>query len=591
MPTDITVPDLGDFKDVEVIDVLVKPGDPIEVDTPLLTIETEKATMDVPSTAAGVIKSLSLKKGDRVSKGSLIGQIEAKGASTEMAAAPAIPAKVIPPGKKETGTAEEPVSTSSLSLEESERNAQPGANKSSASSASASGSTAGAPKELTVPDLGDFKDVEVIDVLVKPGDRIAVDTPILTIETEKATMDVPSTAAGVVKSVALKKGDRVSKGSLIGQIEATSAGATAESPAKAEPTRAESADTSSAGAKGQPASSPPPKAEVARSAGGGAPAKSPTGLPPIDEAGFARAYASPSVRKFARELGADLGRIKGTGPKGRITGDDVKAFVKQALTSGSPAAAAGGAGLPKIPVVDFSKFGAIEVKALSRIAKISGPRLQASWLNVPHVWQMDEADITDLEDARNKLKGKAAKEGIKLTPLAFILRACVKALQEFPNVNSSLDPDGQNLILKKYVHLGFAADTPNGLVVPVIRDADKKDVYEIARDLATLSEKARAGKLSAAEMQGACFTVSSLGGIGGTSFTPIINAPEVAILGVARSSMKPVYQDGQFVPRLILPFTFAYDHRVIDGAAGARFTTFLAEKLADVKGLLEAVAP
>ena len=288
------------------------------------------------------------------------------------------------------------------------------------------------------------------------------------------------------------------------------------------------------------------------------------------------------MRKFARELGVDLARVKGSGLKSRITPEDVKAWVKQALASAARRRAGGGA-LPKIPEVDFSKFGAIEVKPLGRIQKISGPRLQASWLNVPHVWQMDEADITELEDARNKLKGKAAKEGIKLTPLAFILRACVKALQRVPERQRSLDAAGQNLVLKKYVHLGFAADTPNGLVVPVIRDADRKDVYELARDLAALSEKARAGKLSAAEMQGASFTVSSLGGIGGTSFTPIINAPEVAILGVARSSMKPVYQNGQFVPRLILPFTFAYDHRVIDGAAGVRFTTFLAEQLADVR--------
>ncbi len=283
----------------------------------------------------------------------------------------------------------------------------------------------------------------------------------------------------------------------------------------------------------------------------------------------------------------DLGAVKGTGLKARITPDDVKAWVKQALKAGP--AAAGGSALPKVPEVDFAKFGAVEVKPLGRIQKISGPRLQASWVNVPHVWQMDEADITDLEEMRNKLKGDASKAGVKLTPLAFILRACVKALREFPMANSSLDPSGQNLVVKKYIHLGFAADTPNGLVVPVIRDADKKDVYELARDLAALSEKARAGKLTALEMQGASFTVSSLGGIGGTSFTPIINAPEVAILGVARSSMRPVYKDGQFVPRLILPFTLAYDHRVIDGAAGVRFTTFLAERLADVKSLLEAV--
>ncbi len=451
-------------------------------------------------------------------------------------------------------------------------------------------------QDITVPDLGDFKDVEVIDVLVKPGDVIEVETPLLTIETEKATMDVPSTVAGVIQSVALKKGDRVSQGSLIAQIEAAAASGGADQAQAAQEDEQQqddkaavpSAATSAAGApsaqdspSGASQAAPPAKRpDPAPQTGPAA-----TSLPAIDEAGFARAYASPSVRRFARELGVDLVQVKGTGQKGRITSEDVKGWVKQALAS---PARSGGA-LPKVPEIDFSKFGAIEVQPLGRIQKISGPRLQASWLNIPHVWQMDEADITELEAARAELKQKAAQEGIKLTPLAFILRACVQALQEFPQVNGSLDPAGQSLVLKKYMHLGFAADTPGGLVVPVIRDADRKDIYELALELGTLSDKARKGKLSAAEMQGASFTISSLGGIGGTSFTPIINAPEVAILGVARSSMKPVYQDGQFVPRLILPFTFAYDHRVIDGASGARFTTFLAQKLADVKGLLEAV--
>ncbi|HEY7638426.1 MAG TPA: 2-oxo acid dehydrogenase subunit E2 [Steroidobacteraceae bacterium] len=435
-------------------------------------------------------------------------------------------------------------------------------------------------QDITVPDLGDFKDVEVIDVLVKAGDQIDVDTPLITLETEKATMDVPSTAAGVVKAVAIKKGDRVSKGAVIAQVEGAADGAKKTAPA-------------AASAASTPPRSKPAAAPEAPQAKAPEPQAAPTPAPAaraaavtINEAGFATAHASPSVRKFARELGVDLGGVKGSGLKGRITPDDVKAWVKQALKGGAPAA---GGALPRVPEVDFAKFGTVEVKPLGRIQRISGPRLQASWLNVPHVWQMDEADITELEETRNKLKGEATKAGVKLTPLAFILRACVKALREFPLVNTSLDASGQNLVWKKYLHLGFAADTPNGLVVPVIRDADKKDVYELARELAVLSEKARAGKLSAAEMQGASFTISSLGGIGGTSFTPIINAPEVAILGVARSSMRPVYQDGKFVPRLILPFTFAYDHRVIDGAAAVRFTTFLAQKLADVKGLLEAV--
>lgn len=436
--------------------------------------------------------------------------------------------------------------------------------------------------QLTVPDLGDFNDVEVIDVLVKPGDSIEIDTPLLTLETEKATMDVPSTAAGKLKSLAVKKGDRVSKGTVIGELEASAASAAPQ--AEAAPAAAPEPEPKATPA---PQAESAPKAQPAAAPVAPAPATASGSLPPIDEAGFARAYASPSVRKFARELGVDLTRVKGSGPKNRITPEDVKQWVKQTLATGG--SAAGGAALPKIPEVDFAKFGAIELKPLGRIQKISGPRLHASWVNVPHVWQMDEADITEMEAARKRLKDRAASEGIKLTPLAFILRACAKALQEFPNFNASLDFAGQNLVLKKYVHLGFAADTPNGLVVPVIRDANRKDIYEIARELGTLSEKARQGKLSAAEMQGASFTVSSLGGIGGTSFTPIINAPEVAILGVARSSMKPVFQDGTFVPRLILPFTLAYDHRVIDGAAGARFTTYLAQQLADANGLLEAV--
>ncbi len=314
---------------------------------------------------------------------------------------------------------------------------------------------------------------------------------------------------------------------------------------------------------------------------------------PFNEPGFSRAHAGPSVRRLARELGVDLTRVTGTGFKGRITHDDVKAFVKKALSGGgsqgSAGAAAGGAALPSVPVVDFSQFGPIETKPLTRIQKISGPRLHASWINIPHVTQFDEADITDLEELRNSLKQTAQVAGIKLTPLAFIIRACVKALQEFPLFNSSLDPNGANLILKKYIHIGFAADTPNGLVVPVVRDANQKDIYKTARQLAELSEKARGGKLSPADMQGGCFTISSLGGIGGTAFTPIINAPEVAILGVSRSAMRPVYRDNSFVPRLILPLSLSYDHRVIDGASAARFTTFLAQTLANPHLLVEAV--
>jgi pyruvate dehydrogenase E2 component (dihydrolipoamide acetyltransferase) len=440
-------------------------------------------------------------------------------------------------------------------------------------------------QKITVPDIGDFKDVEVIDVLVKPGDKVELETPLVTLETEKATMDVPSTAAGVVKSVAIKKGDRVSKGAVVVEIDASATPAAAEKPAAPAPAPAAAPPAVPPAAEAAQPAVAPKSQEVAERPASRAPIPAPV-VSSAPSATKSNSHASPSVRKFARELGADLSRVKGSAPKNRITHEDVKAWVKQALLA--PAGAGGGA-LPKIAEVDFAKFGAVEVKPLSRIQKISGPRLHASWVNVPHVWQMDEADITDLEDARAKLKAKAAKEGIKLTPLAFVMRACVKALQEYPLLNTSLDAEGKNLVYKKYIHLGFAADTPNGLVVPVVRDADKKDVYELARDLAALSEKARDGKLSAAEMQGGSFTISSLGGIGGTAFTPIINAPEVGILGVSKSSMKPVYADGKFVPRLILPFSLAYDHRVVDGAAAVRFTTFLAQRLEDVKGLLEAV--
>jgi pyruvate dehydrogenase E2 component (dihydrolipoamide acetyltransferase) len=437
-------------------------------------------------------------------------------------------------------------------------------------------------QDIQVPDIGDFKDVEVIDVLVKAGDRIEIDTPLITIETEKATMDVPSSAAGVIKSITVKKGDRVAKGAVMLSIEGAA-------PAAAVPPAAKPATNSEAPPAVQPATSVAPTAPAA------APvtiaAASSVNLPAVNEADFAKAHASPSVRRFARELGVDLSRLRGTGVKARITPDDVKQWVKQALQASAAPSAASSAALPRIVAVDFARFGEVDIKPLGRIQKISGPRLHASWVNVPHVWQQDEADITDLEATRNQLKTKALQRGIKLTPLAFIIKAVVNALREFPTLNSSLDASGQNLVFKKYLHIGFAADTPNGLVVPVIRDADQKDVYELAQDMALLSEKARIGKLGGADMQGGCFTISSLGGIGGTSFTPIINAPEVAILGVAKSSMKPVYNEktSNFDARLILPFTLAYDHRVIDGAMGVRFTTYLAKQLADVKGLLQAV--
>ena len=427
--------------------------------------------------------------------------------------------------------------------------------------------------EIRVPDIGDYKDVEVIDVAVKPGDTVAVDATLITLETEKATMDVPSTAAGVVRQVAVDRGGRVSQGDLIALVQATTAAAApAPKPAAAAPAAAP------APAAPVRAAAPPP-APVATASAATPPAP---GGPA--EPGFSRSHASPSIRRFARELGVDLAQVVGTGTKGRVTEQDVKAHVKRLLTSG--AAAAPASALPKLPVVDLAAYGPIERKPLSRIQKIAGPRLHASWVNIPHVTQFDEADITDVEAARAKMKAEAASRGVKLTPLAFVMRACVQALAAFPKFCTALDLDAGELVYRRYVHIGFAADTPNGLVVPVVRDADRLDIYGIAQALGQLSEKARAGKLTAAEMQGGCFTISSLGGIGGTAFTPIINPPEVAILGVSRSSMKPSYRDGAFVPRLMLPLSLSYDHRVIDGADAARFTSFLGTALADVPALL-----
>jgi pyruvate dehydrogenase E2 component (dihydrolipoamide acetyltransferase) len=478
--------------------------------------------------------------------------------------------------------------------------------------------------QVLVPDIGGFKDVEVIDVLVKAGQEIDKETPMITIETEKAAMDVPAPAAGRIAELKVKKGDKVSEGSLIlllesaapsaaegdkpadrqdagpskdaappGGAPAKTEAAAAPAPAKRGASKEPAAEKTSAGSASNDSATDSTRRQDAAPEVSTAPhaaddkaaaaAPAPRAAGPVDEKAFSTAYASPSVRKFARELGADLGQVKGTGPKGRITHEDVKAYVKKLLEAPAPPAAGG---LPKVPEVDFALFGAAETQPLSRIQIISGARLQASWVNLPHVTQHEDADITDMDIARVALKPKATQEGVRLTPLAFIIRACVVALKEFPRFNASLDASGKNLVLKKYFHIGFAADTPNGLLVPVIRDADRLNLFDLARALATLSDKARAGKLSAAEMQGGSFTVSSLGGIGGTAFTPIINAPEVAILGVSRSAHKPVFENGTFVPRLMLPLSLSYDHRVIDGAQAARFVVFLSQTLGNVQALL-----
>jgi pyruvate dehydrogenase E2 component (dihydrolipoamide acetyltransferase) len=545
---EVRVPDMGNFESVTVIDVLVKPGDAIDIDTPLVTLETDKATMDVPSTAKGVVEKVLVTKGGNVSAGSVVVTVKAEGAAPSAAT------------KKEGTPAPAPAPAASALVP--------------------APAAAAAPRsiDVTVPDMGNFDSVSVIDVLVRPGDNIDIDTPLATLETDKATMDVPSTAKGVVEKVHVTKGGKVGPGALVVTVKGVPAGAPTPLPAAAA-----SATSARAAAPAAPAPRPAATPGVPQSLPG------PRGLPAIDETTFGTAHASPSVRKFARELGVNLGSVRGSGEKGRILLDDVKAFVKLVM-AGGVALAAPAPALPKAYNYDPAAFGEVEVKPLNRVQKISGPRLQAAWINIPHVTQFDESDITELEKLRGSLKDKAAAAGVKVTPLAFIIEAAVRAMREFPVLNSQLDESGQNLIFKKFFNVGFAADTPNGLLVPVIKGADKLDVFAVAKALGDLSGKAREGKLPGADMQGAGFTVSSLGGVGGTMFTPIINSPEVAILGVSKSAMKPVWDGKQFVPRLMLPLSFSYDHRVIDGAMGARIAKFLADTLSKPADLLGAMS-
>jgi pyruvate dehydrogenase E2 component (dihydrolipoamide acetyltransferase) len=433
-------------------------------------------------------------------------------------------------------------------------------------------------REVQVPDIGDFDQVAVTEVLVKPGDKIEVESPLITLESDKATMDVPSPWAGTVKEVKLAAGAKVGKGASILILEVAEP---AEKPAPAPPAPAPE--------KGRPAAPAPEKAPSPPAPTPERPPPSPERPPaappaPIDESSFAKAYAGPAVRRFARELGVDLGRLRGSGRGARILREDVQAYVKSALAS--RAGAAGGLALPEMPRVDFAKFGEIEERPLGRIKRLTAQNVHRSWLHVPHVTQHDEADITELEAFRKEHAAEAQEQGFKLTPLVFIMKACVAALRAHPEVNSSLAPSGDGLILKKYFHIGIAVDTPEGLVVPVVRDVDQKGIFELARELAEVSARARDKKLKLDDLQGGCFTISSLGGIGGTAFTPIVNAPEVAILGVSRSRLRPVWSGNEFTPRLMLPLSLSYDHRVIDGAQAARFTTFLCETLADLRKIL-----
>jgi len=570
------VPDIGDYSDVPVIEVLVAVGDTVKKDQSLVTLESDKATMEVPSPFAGVVKEVKVKVGDSLSEGKVVALIDVTEAGASAAAAPAA-AKATPAPAQQ---------------------AAPAAPAQNAVKPAPAAAAATGVVEARVPDIGDYSDVPVIEVLVAVGDTVKKDQGLVTLESDKATMEVPASVAGVVKELKVKVGDSLSEGKVVALIEV--AGSDADAPSAVAP----SAETGG-GVEPVPASSAPDKlaqreiAQVQATAPAKATAPSATqSSPPVEFNADSVLpqkvpYASPAVRVFARELGVDLFQVSGSEQGGRITKDDVQRYVKAALSGAAPAAAGaaaatGGSGLNLLPwpKVDFAKFGEVEVKPLSRIKKISGANLARNWAMIPHVTQFEQADITELEALRVALNKENEKAGIKLTMLAFLLKASAAALKQFPDFNASLDAAGENLTLKKYFHIGFAADTPNGLVVPVIRDVDKKGVVELARESGELAKKARDGKLGPAEMSGGCFSISSLGGIGGTAFTPIVNAPEVAILGVSKSSIQPVWNGKEFAPKLMLPLSLSYDHRVIDGAAAARFTTYLSQVLADMRRVL-----
>jgi pyruvate dehydrogenase E2 component (dihydrolipoamide acetyltransferase) len=542
---EVKVPDIGGDTDVSIIEVLVAVGDSIDVDTGLITLETDKATMDVPSPKAGVVKSVTVAVGDKVSEGSLVITLEVAG-SAPVAAAP---------------------------VESAPQAAAPVAQAAQAPAAQAATTTQ--VQEIHVPDIGDASDVDIIEVLVSIGDDITLDQGLITLETDKATMEVPAPFAGKLVSLTVKVGDKVSQGSLIATIETTSTAPVAQAaPVQAEPAPAAPAPTIAASRPSTPPVPYHPSAAKPTS----------TGV----------AHASPAVRRLAREFGVDLSQVSGTGRKARILKEDVQAFVKYELSrpkASAVTAVAGGAGSLNViaaPKVDFSKFGEVEEVPLSRIQKLSGPNLHRNWVTIPHVTQFDEADITEMEAFRKQQNELAAKKkaDYKITPLVFMMKAVAKALAEFPVFNSSLSSDGESLIQKKYFHIGVAVDTPNGLMVPVVRDVDKKGIVELSRELTDISIRARDGKLKSADMQGSCFTISSLGGIGGTAFTPIVNYPDVAILGVSKSEIKPKWNGKEFQPKLMLPLSLSYDHRVIDGAMAARFSVTLSAILSDIRTLI-----
>ncbi|WP_046078246.1 pyruvate dehydrogenase complex dihydrolipoyllysine-residue acetyltransferase [Halomonas sp. HG01] len=537
---DITVPDLGGASDVEIIEVAVSEGDEVAAEDTLITLESDKASMDVPSPHAGKIASFTVKEGDTVSEGDVIGTIQISGGADEA-----------PAEEAESAPAEQAPAAEAAPAEEA----------------------SGEPerREVRVPDLSGSSDVPVIEIAASVGDEVAEEDPLITLESDKATMDVPSPFAGKLVELTVKEGDTVSEGDLIGYIE-TAGAAPKAAPQQQSAPKAEAPAKSEQPAKAAAPASAPASAEKPRDG--------------------KRVHAGPAVRMLAREFGVDLALVKPSGPKERVLKEDVQAYVKQVMSgqakapAAAPAAAEGGSGIPPIPDQDFSQFGEVEEKKMGRLMKMGATNLHRSWVNIPHVTQFDEADITELEAFRKSMKAEAEAQGAKLTPLPFLIKACAVALQKFPQFNVSLKSDGETVVQKKYVHIGIAVDTPDGLMVPVIRDADQKSLIDLAKESVELAKKAQSKKLKREEMTGGCFTISSLGSIGGTAFTPIVNPPEVAILGVSKASMKPVWDGAAFQPRLIMPLSLSFDHRAVNGADGARFTAFLGQMLTDIRRLL-----
>lgn len=560
MSETIRVPDIGSGEG-EVIELFVKVGDRIEADESILTLESDKASMEIPAPKAGVVKSLKVKMGDRLKEGDELLELESEGAEE---AAPAAEAAAEPAGAATGGA-----------VDEAEAPTPPGDDDSSASAEAPAGESV---EEVRIPDIGSSGTAEVIEVMISVGDTVEAEQSLITLESDKASMEIPAPQAGIVESLEIKVGDQAKTGDLILRLKVAGA-----APATAKPQAQESK-------KADAPEEAVPQQSIAPNKQGAPQAEAATKAPPVvsgpSQAG-SKVHAGPAVRLTAREFGVDLAEVKGTGPKGRILKEDVQAYVKSRLQQRKDSdQATGGAGIPPIPTVDFSRFGETEEVAMTRLMQVGAANLHRSWLNVPHVTQFESADITELEAFRTAQKAVAEKAGVKLTVLPLLLKACAHLLKELPDFNSSLAPSGKALIRKKYVHVGFAVDTPDGLMVPVIRNVDQKSLLQLAGEAAQLAEKARNKKLSADEMQGACFTISSLGHIGGTGFTPIVNAPEVAILGVSKATMQPVWDGQAFEPRLMLPLSLSYDHRVINGAAAARFTKRLSELLADIRTIL-----